>query len=109
MSYLKVYFHIMERGGCIYIMSNQHNTTLYVGVTSNLISRIYDHQNKVYPNSFTSRYNLNKLVYYEAFPSIVEAIEREKQLKAGSRIKKEALINSINPSWKDLSDEVRSW
>jgi len=71
----------MERGGCIYIMNNKVNTTLYIGVTSDLKSRVWEHKNKVYPNSFTSRYNLFKLVYFEIFSNIEEAIGREKQLK----------------------------
>ncbi|MBV6639619.1 MAG: GIY-YIG nuclease family protein [Cyclobacteriaceae bacterium] len=99
----------MVRGGCIYIMTNRSNTTLYVGVTSDLIGRIYDHQTKEYPRSFTARYNLTKLVYYESFHSIEEAIAREKQLKAGNRRRKIDLIEKLNPSWKDLSEEVRNW
>ena len=90
--------------GYTYIITNKNNTTLYVGVTSNLTQRITEHIEKKYNNSFSSRYNLNKLVYYETFQTIGEAIAREKQLKAGSRAKKEALINSHNPEWKDLLD-----
>ncbi len=99
----------MEKGGVIYILANKNNTTLYVGVTSDLVSRIYDHKNHRYQRSFTARYNVTKLVYYEAYHSIEEAISREKQLKAGSRMKKEALINSLNPGWNDLYDEVLKW
>lgn len=76
------------RGGFVYILTNKHNTTLYVGVLSNLYSLMVKHIEKFYPKSFTARYNLNKLVYYEAFDSIVDAIAREKQLKAGSRKQK---------------------
>ena len=96
----------MERGGCVYIMTNVNNTTLYIGVTSELKSRIWQHKNKVNPNSFTSRYNLAKLVYFETFFSIDEAIIREKQLKSGSRAKKLILIEQMNPLWKDLFDEL---
>jgi putative endonuclease len=96
----------MERGGAVYIMANKNNTTLYVGVTSNLVSRIYEHKEKVYPKSFTAKYNLNKLVYFEGFHSIEEAIAREKQIKGGSRKKKVQLIKSTNPLWKDLYEEV---
>jgi putative endonuclease len=96
----------MERGGCIYIITNNHNTTLYVGVTSDLLNRIDEHKNKVYKKSFSSRYNLSKLVYYEGFHSIEEAIAREKQLKAGSRKNKEKLINGFNPEWRDLSNDI---
>ena len=100
----------MKKGGCVYIMTNQHHTTLYTGVTSDLILRIQQHKNKEYKKSFTAKYNLNKLVYYETFLYIEEAIMREKQIKNWSRAKKEALINSINPSWKDLwDDKVRFW
>lgn len=83
--------------------------TLYTGVTADLPGRIVEHREKIYPASFTARYNLTKLVYYESFHSIEEAIEREKQLKAGSRKKKEKLISSLNPEWKDLFDEVKYW
>ena len=99
----------MERGGCVYIMTNEYNTTLYVGVTADLPGRVMEHKEKVYPNSFTARYNLTKLVYYEAFHSIEEAIAREKQMKAGSRRKKEELIKALNPTWKDLYDEIKYW
>ncbi len=99
----------MVKGGCVYILTNHHNTTLYVGVTSNLYARIVQHREKKHPYSFSARYNLNKLVYYEAHSSIVEAIDREKQLKAGSRKKKLDLINSINSEWNDLFDEVAKW
>ncbi|WP_340201932.1 GIY-YIG nuclease family protein [Ascidiimonas sp. W6] len=88
--------------GFIYILTNKNNTTLYVGVTANLSGRVQQHKEKINPKSFTARYNLNKLVYYEAFQMIGNAIGREKQLKAGSRAKKTALIESINPKWEDL-------
>ncbi len=96
----------MQRGGCVYILTNNHNTTLYIGVTANLPRRIMEHKEKVHPKSFTAMYNLFKLVYYETFHSIEEAIAREKQLKGGSRKKKEALIAAFNPGWVDLFDEV---
>ena len=99
----------MEKGGAIYIMTNKHNTTLYVGVTADLHSRITDHREKIFPKSFTAKYNLDKIVYYELFHSIEEAIDREKQIKAGSRKKKEALINVLNPEWKDLYDVIKYW
>lgn len=99
----------MERGGCVYIMTNRHHTTLYTGVTSNLPVRIWEHRHKVYPNSFTAHYNLEKLVYYESFTSIEEAIEREKQIKGYVRKKKDSLINAMNPEWRDLYQEVQQW
>ena len=96
----------MQYGGSVYIVTNKNRTTLYVGVTSNLAARIQEHREKKYPNSFTARYNLDRLVFYENFTRIEEAIAREKQLKGGSRKKKEELINNLNPEWKDLGDEV---
>lgn len=99
----------MKRGGTVYVMTNKNKTTLYIGVTSDLLFRVKEHKEKVYPKSFTAKYNLDKLVYYESFFSIEEAINREKQLKAGSRVKKELLINNMNPEWKDLFDEICNW
>lgn len=90
--------------GFIYILTNKNNTTLYIGVTANLIERVKQHKQKVNPKSFTARYNLNKLVYYEAFQMIGDAIAREKQLKAGNRAKKIKLIETVNPNWNDLLD-----
>ncbi len=90
------------RGGWVYITTNRPNGVLYVGVTSDLVGRITKHKNRHYPNSFSAQYNLDKLVYYERFDTIVEAIAREKQLKGGSRAKKVALIEAFNPRWEDL-------
>ena len=90
-------------------MTNKNNTTLYTGVTSDLKKRVYQHKTHFFPESFTSSYNLHKLVYYEVFHFIEDAIAREKQIKGGSRKKKEALINSINPEWNDLYEEVLEW
>ena len=98
----------MKRGGAVYIMTNKNNTVLYTGVTSDLVSRIYEHKTKKYKKSFTSRYNIEKLVYFESFNSIEEAINREKQIKAGSRKKKIDLIQSANPDFKDLYPEIAS-
>ena len=92
--------------GSVYILTNSNNTTLYVGVSSDIVNRIKQHKEKHYPKSFTARYNLEKLVYYETFQLIGDAIGREKQLKAGSRAKKIALIENINPDWKDLYEGV---
>ncbi|UFK97108.1 GIY-YIG nuclease family protein [Kaistella faecalis] len=92
--------------GYIYILTNKNNTTLYVGVTSHLPERIMQHRTKKYPKSFTARYGLQKLVYWESFASITEAIAREKQLKGGSRQKKTDLINGLNPEWNDLYDSL---
>ncbi|RWU06290.1 GIY-YIG nuclease family protein [Pedobacter chitinilyticus] len=99
----------MVRGGCIYITTNYQRSTLYIGVTSDLPYRIYQHRSKVYPASFTAKYDLTLCVYYEVFTTIQEAIAREKQLKRWSRTKKEMLINQINREWKDLSSEILEW
>ena len=96
----------MKKGGAIYILTNYANTTLYTGVISDIIRRLYEHRNGVHAKSFTSKYAIYKLVYFEVFLNIEEAISREKQIKSGSRLKKENLINSINPNWNDLSKEV---
>ncbi|RZK06560.1 MAG: GIY-YIG nuclease family protein [Flavobacterium sp.] len=99
----------MKKGGCVYIMTNAHHTTLYVGVTSDLQVRIQQHQSKEFAKAFSAQYNCNKLVYYECFSSIEEAITREKNIKEWKREWKENLINSNNPDWKDLSEEVLNW
>ncbi|CAL2090519.1 GIY-YIG nuclease family protein [Tenacibaculum sp. 190524A02b] len=87
----------------VYFLTNKNNTVIYIGVTSNLLLRIYQHKTKVY-KSFTAKYNCDKLVYFEEFDSINDAIVREKQLKAGNRKRKESLINKDNPEWNDLSE-----
>ena len=86
----------------VYILTNSGNNVLYTGVTNNLVRRMYEHKHKLV-QGFTSRYNLNKLVYFEHGSSMYGAIQREKQIKAGSREKKIQLIESINPVWRDLS------
>ncbi|TCI90206.1 GIY-YIG nuclease family protein [Tenacibaculum sp. M341] len=88
----------------VYFLSNKNNTVIYIGVTSNILKRIYQHKVKFF-KGFTSKYNCNKLVYFEEFDSIEEAILREKQLKAGNRKRKETLINIDNPDWNDLSED----
>ncbi len=91
------------KGGYIYILTNENNAVLYVGVTSNLSNRLYQHRTGFFKDSFTSRYHVTKLVYFEQFDNIEFAIAREKQLKAGSRQKKINLINGFNPHWNDIS------
>ena len=91
--------------GYIYILFNKKNGTLYTGVTSNLIKRIYEHKNK-FVDGFTKKYGIDKLGYYETFDTIVSAIEREKQIKGGSRKQKIQLIELINPNWQDLYDKI---
>jgi len=92
----------MGKGGFVYIMTNKHKTTLYVGVTNDLCRRVYEHKNHLIKKSFSNKYNLEYCIYYEVFPDIISAIAREKELKKWNRAKKEALINSKNPEWKTL-------
>ena len=94
-----------EREYCVYILTNVRNTVLYTGVTNNLKRRIWEHKHKM-GSVFTKKYNVDKLVYFEVGNDVSQAIFREKQIKAGSRQKKIDLINSINPEWKDLFDEI---
>ncbi len=99
----------MERGGSIYFMTNKNKTTLYLGVTSNLIKRVSEHRTHFYKGSFTDKYNLEFIVFYEFHSTIEEAISREKQVKKWNRTKKEELINKLNPTWIDLWDEIEKW
>ncbi|MCT4575177.1 MAG: GIY-YIG nuclease family protein [Alphaproteobacteria bacterium] len=90
----------------VYIVTNKNNTVLYTGITSNLIQRIYKHKDRTYDNSFTKRYNVDKLVYFEVFGDIELAILREKEIKGFLRSKKEELINKTNPNWHDMYGEI---
>jgi putative endonuclease len=100
----------MTRGGFVYIMTNPIHSVLYTGVTSDLISRMQQHIYKYYPDSFTAKYNVTILVYYEFYSTIIEAILEEKRIKGGSRGQKLLLINSINPEWNNLWEkEVSLW
>ncbi len=94
-----------DKHPAIYILANKPNGTIYVGVTSNLIKRVYDHKHGAVPG-FTQKYSCKLLVYYEQCDNMISAIEREKQIKAGSRIKKIKLIQSINPNWNDLYHSI---
>ena len=94
--------------GFTYILTTKSNTTLYVGVTNNIVLRVQQHRDKIVPKSFTARYNLNKLVYYEAHQMIGDAIGREKQLKSGNRAQKIALIEGMNPDWEDLFEQAKA-
>ena len=89
----------------VYVMANRRNGTLYVGVTSNLVQRAYQHRESLVPG-FTARYGCKKLVWYEMCEEMIPAIAREKQIKGGSRAKKLALIEALNPEWRDLYDEI---
>jgi putative endonuclease len=93
------------KNGYIYIMTNRANGTLYTGVTSDLILRVYQHKQEQ-GSHFTKKYKLDKLVYFELLDDIQNAIEREKQIKANSRAYKISLISSLNPNWNDLFDSI---
>ena len=90
---------------CVYIMTNDVNTVLYTGVTNDLVRRVYEHQTNAV-KGFTSRYKLHKLVYFEVTNDINAAIQREKQIKGGSRQKKIDLVNAMNPEWRDLTEDL---
>jgi len=95
----------MEKNGFVYILFNKKNGTLYTGVTSDIVKRVYEHKNKLV-EGFSSKYGTDKLGYYEMCDSIVSAIEREKQIKGGSRKSKLELIEGLNPGWEDLYDSI---
>lgn len=95
----------MTKQSFIYIITNYKETTLYTGITNDIIKRIYEHKNKLV-KGFSEKYNLTKLVYYECFEDITEAIKREKQIKGASRKKKIELINNFNKEWKDLYHDI---
>ena len=97
-----------ERYYYVYINTNRWNSVFYTGVTSNLLNRNYQHKNKDSKISFTAKYKADKLVYYEVFNNISDAISREKQIKGGSRKKKIELIETINKKWRDLSEDLCS-
>jgi putative endonuclease len=96
---------MIERAYYVYILTNKNNTVLYTGITNNLKRRIYEHREKLV-EGFTKKYNIKKLVYFEVFRDAENAILREKQIKAGSRARKERLINTLNPDWRDLYGEL---
>ncbi len=89
----------------VYILTNKFNNVMYVGVTNDLVRRVYEHKNKLI-DGFTSKYNINKLVYFEQTSNIEAAIEREKQLKGWKREKKNSLVEAANPEWRDLSTDL---
>ena len=94
----------MSRRYHVYILTNEARTVLYTGMTSDLSRRIDQHRSGQVPG-FTKRYRVHRLVYHESFADVLEAIAREKQIKGGSRKKKEDLVNGLNPEWRDLSVE----
>ncbi len=91
--------------GFVYMLTNKNNSVIYTGVTSNLEQRIWQHKHKII-KGFTSKYNCDKLVWFECSVEIESAIDREKQIKSWSRVKKEALINEYNDEWRDLSADL---
>ena len=95
----------MSKTYYVYLLSNKKSTVIYTGMTNDLVRRVYQHK-QGQSESFTQRYRVNRLVYFESFADVRDALEREKQLKAGSRQKKLDLINSTNPEWRDLYDEL---
>ena len=86
----------------IYLLTNWNNKVMYIGVTSNLTKRIYEHKNKLV-KGFTEKYKINKLVYFEETTDVMTALQREKEIKKWRREKKNQLVNQVNPEWKDLS------
>ncbi|APC96061.1 GIY-YIG nuclease family protein [Francisella tularensis subsp. novicida] len=93
--------------GYVYILTNKNNSVLYVGVTSDIVKRIYEHKNK-FVDGFSRRYNLEKLVYFELYQNIEDAIIREKQLKKWNIAWKNRIIKGMNPKWDDLYNEISS-
>ena len=96
---------MQDRQSYVYLLTNKYNTVLYTWVTSDLKKRVWQHKEKLI-EGFTKKYHVDKLVYYEVFADIREAIAREKQIKGGSRQKKVDLIQGMNPVWRDLYDEL---
>ncbi|MDV2989569.1 MAG: GIY-YIG nuclease family protein [Dehalogenimonas sp.] len=95
----------MDKLFCVYILANKTGTALYVGVTSNLPGRVYQHKEKM-ADGFTKKYRIDKLVWYEVHETAESAISREKKLKGSSRQRKINLINELNPEWKDLYTDL---
>jgi len=95
----------MDRQYYVYIMTNKKNAVVYTGIANDLKRRIYEHKKKL-TEGFTKKYNITKLVYYEIFSDVENAILREKQIKGGSRQKKVELINSMNKEWRDLYEQL---
>lgn len=96
----------MRPGAFVYLLTNEHHTVFYVGMTTDLRTRLWEHIRKINPGSFTARYNLNKPVYFEALDSEEAALERERFIKGKSRAYKEDLITKMNPGWNDLTDRI---
>ena len=91
----------------VYILTNSHKTVLYIGMTNDIVTRIWEHQTKLHKRSFAATYNLSCLVYYEGFELVTQAISREKYLKGKKREWKNQLIQNFNKTWEDLYDQVK--
>ncbi len=94
-----------EKRGYVYILANKNNSVLYTGITNDLIRRTYEHKHKLI-SGFTKKYNVDKLVYYEVFDLVTDAIIRERQIKSGSRRKKVELVEGFNSDWRDLYEDI---
>ena len=90
----------------VYILANNTRTTIYTGMTNDLIRRVYEHKQHADPNSFTAKYDVTRLVYFDSTTDVRSAIEREKQIKGWNRRRKNTLISEMNPTWKDLYDSL---
>ena len=90
----------------VYMLTNSHKNLLYTGITNDLVRRVYEHKHHLDKGSFTDRYNIEYLVYYESTSDVTAAIEREKQIKGWNRKRKDKLIASKNPNWEDLYQEI---
>jgi putative endonuclease len=95
----------MNKQYYVYIMTNETNTVTYTGMTNDLLNRVTQHKNKIV-KGFTSKYNINKLVYFETGEDVYGTLTREKQIKSWPRIRKTALVNSTNPEWRDIYPEM---
>ena len=90
----------------VYILTNNHKNVIYTGITNDLVKRVYEHKNHLDKGSFTARYNVERLVYFEVSSDIDSAIEREKQIKGWNRKRKEKLVESKNPNWEDIYEKI---
>ena len=90
----------------VYILTNTHKNVIYTGVTNDLLKRVYEHKNHLDKGSFTAKYNVERLVYFEVISDVTAAIEREKQIKGWNRKRKEKLVESKNPNWEDIYEKI---
>ena len=90
----------------VYILANNTRTTIYTGITNDLIRRVYEYKHHLDPNSFTAKYDVTRLVYFDSTPDVRSAIEREKQIKGWNRRRKNTLVSEMNPTWEDLYESL---